>query len=79
MKFKSILIPLLVVIFSYLFNSCATKKDLIYFNQSVPKNQESFQWSEIYIQPNDILSVKITADVPELAVPYNIADRKSVV
>lgn len=73
MKFKSILIPLLVVIFSFLFNSCATKKDLIYFNQSVPKNQDSFQWSEIYIQPNDILSVKITADVPELAVPYNIA------
>ncbi len=73
MKSKSILIPLLVVIFSYLFNSCATKKDLIYFNQSVPKNQDSFQWSEIYIQPNDILSVKITTDVPELALAYNIA------
>lgn len=53
--------------------SCASKKELLYFNQSLPVSQDSFQWSEIYIQPNDILSVKITTDVPELALAYNIA------
>ncbi len=53
--------------------SCASKKELLYFNQSLPVSQDSFQWSAIYIQPNDILSVKITTDVPELALAYNIA------
>ena len=73
MKIKYIYSFILGVYLLISLTSCATKKDLIYFNQSVPKNQDSFQWSEIYIQPNDILSVKITVDVPELAVPYNIA------
>jgi polysaccharide export outer membrane protein len=73
LKIKYIYSFILGVYLLISLTSCATKKDLIYFNQSVPKNQDSFQWSEIYIQPNDILSVKITVDVPELAVPYNIA------
>lgn len=55
-----------------LFTSCATKKDMVYFNQSLPENNSQFQWSQIYIQSNDIINVIITADVPDLAVPYNI-------
>lgn len=55
-----------------LFTSCATKKDMVYFNQSLPENNSQFQWSQIYIQSNDIINVRITADVPDLAVPYNI-------
>ena len=73
MKVRLFFIPVFIGVLALLATSCASKKDLIYFNQSTPANQDSFQWSEIYIQPNDILSVKITADVPELAVPYNIA------
>lgn len=62
-----------MVVLALLVASCASKKEMLYFNQSLPVPQDSFQWSEIYIQPNDILSVKITTDVPELALAYNIA------
>lgn len=62
-----------MVVLALLVASCVSKKEMLYFNQSLPVPQDSFQWSEIYIQPNDILSVKITTDVPELALAYNIA------
>ena len=62
-----------MVVLALLVASCASKKEMLYFNQSLPVPQDSFHWSEIYIQPNDILSVKITTDVPELALAYNIA------
>lgn len=55
-----------------LFISCATKKEMVYFNQSLPENNSQFEWSQIYIQSNDIINVRITADVPDLAVSYNI-------
>jgi len=70
---RSFLIPFCILVLALLVPSCASKKELLYFNQSLPAPQASFQWSEIYIQPNDILSVKITTDVPELALAYNIA------
>lgn len=62
----------LICVALLLLSSCATKNEVIYFNQSIPVIQDSFKWSEMYIQPNDIVSVKVTTDVPELAVPYNI-------
>lgn len=62
-----------MVVLALLVASCASKKEMLYFNQSLPVPQDSFQWSEIYIQPNDILSVKITVAEPDLAVPYNMA------
>lgn len=73
MKNKIFFIPFCIVVLALLVASCASKKEMLYFNQSMPVPQDSFQWSEIYIQPNDILSVKITTDVPELALAYNIA------
>ncbi|RTL13704.1 MAG: polysaccharide export protein [Flavobacteriaceae bacterium] len=73
MKNKIFFIPFCMVVLALLVASCASKKEMLYFNQSLPVPQDSFQWSEIYIQPNDILSVKITTDVPELALAYNIA------
>ena len=33
----------------------------------------NFQWSDVIVQPNDILSVKITAEDMELALPYNLS------
>lgn len=46
---------------------------MVYFNQSAPISDESFRWSEIFIQTNDIVSVKITTDVPELSSIYNFS------
>ncbi len=62
-----------VAMFIMSITSCATKKDLLYLNDSVDAKQNDFKWSEMYLQPNDIVSVKVTADVPELALSYNIS------
>ncbi len=42
-------------------------------NGSAPSTSLTFKWSEMYIQPNDIISVKVTSDVPEMALAYNIS------
>jgi len=55
------------------FTSCATKKELIYLNGTTNTADSEFKWSEMYLQPNDIVSVKVTSDVPELAAAYNIS------
>ena len=46
------------------FTSCATKKELIYLNGTTNTADAEFKWSEMYLQPNDIVSVKVTSDVP---------------
>lgn len=60
--------------FSFLIlTSCAVKKDMLYLNMTPETVESKFTWSEMYIQPNDIISIKITADNPELAVAYNMS------
>lgn len=53
--------------------SCVSKKEIIYLNQVQSNQSSNFQWSDVVIQPNDILSVKITAEDLELAMPYNLS------
>jgi polysaccharide export outer membrane protein len=55
-----------------LLSSCAAKKDILYLNGLKANDTANFQWSDVIIQPNDILSVKITAEDMELAMPYNL-------
>jgi polysaccharide export outer membrane protein len=56
-----------------LLSSCAAKKDILYLNGLKANDTANFQWSDVIIQPNDILSVKITADDMLLAMPYNLS------
>lgn len=71
-KIKTYLSLIFGALFILSFNSCATKKDLLYLNGSPSLTSLPFKWSEMYIQPNDIISVKVTTEVPELAAAYNI-------
>ena len=52
--------------------SCASKKDILYINSNSTSLKSDFSWPEIYIQPNDIIDVKVTAEDPLLAAAYNI-------
>jgi polysaccharide biosynthesis/export protein len=52
--------------------SCVSKKEIIYLNDLNPNENTNFQWSDVVLQPNDILSVKITAEDLTLAAPYNL-------
>lgn len=69
---KSIFFSLFII-----FQSCSSKKDVLYLNISPTTSETDFAWTDLYIQPNDILSVKITADNPELAIPYNLSAQQS--
>lgn len=68
---KNSFIPLILVII--LLVSCSTKKEIHYFNNNTIPNNVDFRWSEVKIQPNDILSVKVHTQNPDLAVPYNVS------
>ncbi len=65
---KSFLLILVLLIVS----SCASKKDLLYFNDLNIKQQDKTVFSEPKIQVNDILSVTVSSSSPDLALIYNV-------
>lgn len=65
---KSIPFFFLAVLFS-----CASKKDMIYY-QDVDNlgTQEKSNTYEIKIQPDDLLMILVSAEDPEIAIPFNL-------
>ena len=64
---------LLIILSISLFYSCASKKDLIYL-QGI-ENQKSYDSSlryEIKLQPDDLLSIVVSAENPEVTIPFNL-------
>ena len=70
MKKKIVLVLVSCVV---MLTSCVSRKEILYLNDLKASDSANFQWSDVIIQPNDILSVKITADDMELAIPYNLS------
>src|SRR5690554_2083099 len=62
----------LVAICMVLISSCTTNKEILYFQDSEAFKETHVIYEENTIQPNDILSVTISAAVPEAAIPYNL-------
>lgn len=62
---------LLIVAIFMIFSSCATKKEILYFNDINVNEQDKIILSEGKIQVNDILSIVIASSTPELAAMYN--------
>lgn len=60
------------IFFVILLQSCASKKDILYFQDAANYPSVSVIHSETMVEPNDILSVTVSASVPETAIPYNI-------
>ena len=65
---KSILFLLMTI---GLFTSCASKKDIILFQEIQESDQNKVNYTFPKIQINDILDIKISALNPETANPYN--------
>lgn len=59
------------VIISFLLVGCVSKKDILYFQDAENYKVSEITYSENALQPNDILSVTISAAIPETALPYN--------
>lgn len=68
---------LLLIIILSLF-SCASKKDILYFNDATANENEPIVYTERKIQPNDILNIQITSSKPELALLYNLPNTSTV-
>ena len=64
-------------LFILILSSCASKKDLLYFQDAENSIPSKIEYANNTLQPNDILDVKIGALVPETAIPYNNLVQKS--
>lgn len=72
MMHKSIKYIVLVAI-SLLFFSCGSRKDIVYMqNIEDIKSYESSKLYEPILQPDDLLSIIISAENPEITIPFNL-------
>ncbi len=55
-----------------LISSCTSNKEILYFQDGEAYSETAINYQENTIQPNDILSIIISAAIPEAAIPYNI-------
>ena len=63
--------PTIILILLVLLQSCASKKDIIYFQDAKNQNAEKIIYENSKIQPNDILSIIVNTPVPEASIAYN--------
>lgn len=61
----------LVISIGLFLNSCATKKEILYLQDSAEYDNSIVQYTTPTIQPNDILKITVGALVEETAIPYN--------
>ena len=62
----------LLIMVILLLTSCASKKNIIYFQDADEHAIEEIQFTSPKIQVNDILNITVGAQVPETAIPYNL-------
>ncbi|MCI0920623.1 polysaccharide biosynthesis/export family protein [Sphingobacterium rhinopitheci] len=54
-----------------IFSSCASKKDIIYFQPDAASLEESYAINAPKLQPGDILAISVTADDVKATLPFN--------
>jgi polysaccharide biosynthesis/export protein len=62
----------LLIIISLIIQSCANKKDLLYYQNVVEGSQDKINFLSTKVQINDILYIKVSAIIPESVEPFNI-------
>ena len=75
MKFQFVFLIKTFVFLSvfFLFFSCASKKDLVYYqNIDSLQTKQNVTSYEVKIQPDDLLMIIVSADDPEVAIPFNL-------
>lgn len=61
-----------LIAIALLLQSCASKKDILYFQDSTTYKSTTIDYAGSLIQTNDILSITVGAKVLETVIPYNI-------
>lgn len=62
---------IIVFLMILIFCSCASKKDIHYFQNSETVTLSTIKYENPNIQVNDILNINVSALIPETALPYN--------
>jgi len=63
----------LALVFLFLLFSCASRKEVVYYqNIDTLGSSEKSNSYEIKIQPDDLLMIIVSADDPEIAIPFNL-------
>ncbi|MGL2966856.1 polysaccharide biosynthesis/export family protein [Flavobacterium sp. XGLA_31] len=62
----------LLLIASFFIQSCASKKDVLYYQDIKSDSQDNISYLNSKLQVNDILFIKVSALIPESAEPFNI-------
>lgn len=62
---------LILVSLVLIFSSCASKKEILYFQDADYYIPQEIFYEPVKIQPNDILKISVGALVQETAAPYN--------
>lgn len=60
-----------VFIMYFLLNSCATRKEILYFQDAEQFNNTTIEYIKPTLQPNDILKITVGALITEAVIPYN--------
>ena len=65
---------LILLLLGFLIGSCQTHKKLVYFQDSISENDSLSVESNFTptLKTDDLLSINVTADDPETAVPFNL-------
>lgn len=61
----------LLIVFWGLISSCASRKDLVYFQQDSTLLNTSYELNAPKLQPGDILAISVTADDVRATEPFN--------
>jgi polysaccharide export outer membrane protein len=62
----------MAVFMAVLLQSCSSKKDILYFQDAANYASLPVEYGNTIIQTNDILSINVSALVPETTIPYNV-------
>lgn len=64
--------PIVSILVAFIFfNSCATKKEILYLQDVDTYNNTTITYSSPTIQPNDVLKITVGALSQEAIIPYN--------
>ncbi|NRT13286.1 polysaccharide biosynthesis/export family protein [Flavobacterium sp. 14A] len=73
MKCSPLINKVLVVVLAVLFFSCASRQEVVYYQNSAELTQlETAMSYEVKIQPDDLLSIIVSAEDQEIAAPFNL-------
>lgn len=78
MKYSFLSKSTLLLFFIFLCFSCASRKEIVYYQNNEGFSASNAHSYEIRIQPDDLLLIVVSAEDPEIAAPFNLTTINTV-